>query len=241
MNAQALKKFVEENRKLIIQHDDLLTRSEEWEDECLSYERDIEALMDFGNQAHERAEEAECRVRCLQDETSKLWEELKSFKQLSEGECTENFLIDTLISSLINTEEVASASHSFLEANSQVDVCEKMLEIWDSLTPSAHHILALASEVKNLQKDKDMLRMNLIKAEEEVEALFDENNALDEEYTRLTNLLDSEGIHVSGSIKNFKRKSSSAVEKNNDFSDAAGSPRKLLSRCYITQSPCNLI
>ncbi|KAI7737412.1 hypothetical protein M8C21_014183 [Ambrosia artemisiifolia] len=73
------------------------------------------------------------------------------------------------------------------------------LLFYDLVSP--HHILALASEVKNLQKDKDMLRMNLIKAEAEVEALFDENNTLDEKYTRLTNLLDSEGIHSSGSMK----------------------------------------
>ncbi|KAJ0786383.1 hypothetical protein HanOQP8_Chr02g0054831 [Helianthus annuus] len=242
MNAHALKKFSEENQKLITEHTELLARCAKWDVECTLYERDIEALKEFGNQADERAKEAESRVLCLEDETSKLWEELQSLKKLSEGEFTENFLIDTFISSFINEDEVASASLSFLEADSRVDLCQKMLKIWDGLKPATHTALALASEVKNLQKDKDMLRMNLIKAEEEVEALFKENNTLDKEYTRLTNLLDSEGSHSSGSIKNCEPKSSnSAVEKKIDFSDAADSPRKLLSRCYITHSPCNLI
>ncbi|KAJ0615467.1 hypothetical protein HanIR_Chr02g0074451 [Helianthus annuus] len=261
MNAHALKKFSEENQKLITEHTELLARCAKWDVECTLYERDIEALKEFGNQADERAKEAESRVLCLEDETSKLWEELQSLKKLSEGEFTENFLIDTFISSFINEDEVASASLSFLEADSRVDLCQKMLKIWDGLVlflvfffilwiittkkfpihisktvykmaiadstrktkgmkiirifvvisnilkPATHTALALASEVKNLQKDKDMLRMNLIKAEEE----------------------------------NCERKySNSAVEKI-DFSDAADSPRKLLSRCYITHSPCNLI
>ncbi|KAM0035997.1 hypothetical protein Hdeb2414_s0015g00453101 [Helianthus debilis subsp. tardiflorus] len=133
MNAHALKKFSEENQKLITEHTELLAQCAKWDVECTLYERDIEALKEFGNQADERAKEAESRVLCLEDETSKLWEELQSLKKLTEGEFTENFLIDTFISSFINEDEVASASLSFLEADSRVDLCQKMLKIWDGL------------------------------------------------------------------------------------------------------------
>ncbi|KAI3806728.1 hypothetical protein L1987_22642 [Smallanthus sonchifolius] len=242
MNAQALKKFVKENQKLVIGCAELLKQRTKWDNECSLYERYIEGLMELGNQADARAKEAESRVGDLEDEARKLSEELQCFKQRSEGECVENFLVDALISTLINKDEIASMSHSFLEANNGVDVCQKMLKIWDGLKPSTHNLLALASEVKNLQKDKDILRINLIKAEQEVTVLFNENNILDEEHTRLTNLLDSEGSHSSGSIKNYKPKSSNrSVEKKIEISDATGSPTKLLSHCYITHNSCNLI
>ncbi|KAI3685279.1 hypothetical protein L6452_34520 [Arctium lappa] len=251
MNAQAIKKFVEENQKLAMECANLLSQCTKWEKECSLYDRDREALMDFGNEADERAKEAELRVHYLEEELSKLSEELQYFKQQSDrqkvgeptdNESTEHLLIDTLLSTLINKDEVASTAHSFLEANIGVDVCQKMLKKWDSLKPSALAVLSLASEVKKLQKDKDHLRINLTKAEEEVTVLFDENNILDKENRRLMkllqkerHLLDSGGKHSSASTKNHKRKSSpcpkenSPIEKKIDFSDAAGSPRQALS------------
>ncbi|CAI9266470.1 unnamed protein product [Lactuca saligna] len=84
-------------------------------------------------------------------------------------------LVVTLLSTLINNDEVASTAHSFLEANSGVDVCQKILQIWDRLKPSTQVVLAVASEMKKLQKHKDHLRINLTKAEEEVIVLCDEN------------------------------------------------------------------
>ncbi|XP_076941433.1 uncharacterized protein LOC143610985 [Bidens hawaiensis] len=242
MNAKALKKFAEENQKLTVDLDDLLTQHAKWDNECTLYEHHIEDLMDLGNQVYERAKEAESCEDYLEGEISKLLEELESMKQVSEGECNENFLIDSLVSTLVSTDEVASASYSFLEAYSGVDVCEKMLKIWDDLNPSTHNILALASKINRLQKDKEILRMNLIKAEEEVTVLCDENDILDKENVRLTNLLDSDGSHSSGFIKSCKRKSSKGpVEKENDFSDAAGLPRRVLSQCYVTHNNCTLI
>ncbi|KAI3685278.1 hypothetical protein L6452_34519 [Arctium lappa] len=251
MNAQALKKFVEENQKLAMECANLLSQCTKWEKECSLYDRDREALMDFGNEADERAKEAELRVHYLEEELSKLSEELQYFKQQSDvqkvgeptdNESTEHLLIDTLLSTLINKDEVASTAHSFLEANIGVDVCQKMLKRWDSLKPSARAVLSLASEVKKLQKDKDHLRINLTQAEEEVTVLFDENNILDKENRRLMkllqkerHLLDSGGKHSSASTKNHKRKcspcpkESSPMEKKIDFSDAAGSPRQALS------------
>ncbi|XP_076919691.1 uncharacterized protein LOC143580600 [Bidens hawaiensis] len=93
MNAKAKKKFAEENQQLTVDRDDLLTQYAKWDNECTLYEHHIEDLMDLGNQAYERAKEAEAREEYLEDEIIKLLEELESFKQVSEGECNENLLI----------------------------------------------------------------------------------------------------------------------------------------------------
>ncbi|WOK98403.1 hypothetical protein Cni_G07114 [Canna indica] len=76
---------------------------------------------------------------------------------------------------------------------------------------------SLTAEVDSLLKDKEYLRINLNRAEEEVKVLFEENKMLDEENKRLLELLKRERSrqgsdnHVrsaSGSAKG-KRKSSS--------------------------------
>ncbi|KAL4559013.1 hypothetical protein LXL04_031145 [Taraxacum kok-saghyz] len=248
MNAQAVKKFIEENQKLAMECGNLVARCTKLEKECSLYDHDVEVLMEFGNEADERAKEAELRAHCLEEKLSKLSEELEAFKHQSQaqngGEVTdsesseEDLLVVTLLSTLINNDEVASTAHSFLEANSGVDVCQKILKTWDSsLKPSTRVVLALACEVKKLQKDKDNLRINLTKAEEEVIVLCNENDILDKENLRLTNLLqkegqllDSGGKQSSRSIKGHKRKSSSCPkEKKIDLNDATGSPRQPLS------------
>lgn len=248
MNAQTVKKFVEENQKLAMECVNLLSQCNKWEKECSLYDHDREALMDFGNEADNRAKEAESRVHDLEEEISKLSEELLFYKHQSEGQqigevtktaSTEHFLVDTLLSNLISNDDIASTAHSFLEANNGVEVCQKMLEMWESLKPSTQKVLALASQVKILQKEKDHLRNNLTTAEEEVKVLFEENNILDKENRRLMKLLqkerqlnDSGGKHSSASIKSNKRKSSprdcSPIEKKIDFIEA-GSPRQPLS------------
>lgn len=248
MNAQAVKKFVEENQRLAMECANLISECKKWEKECSLYDHDREALMDFGNEADNRAKEAESRVRDLEEELSKLSKQLMLYKHQSEGqqvgemtkgESKEHFLVDTLISTLISKEDVQSTAHSFLEANSGVEVCQKMLEIWESLKPSTQKVLALASEVKILQKEKDHLRNNLTTAEEEVKVLFEENNILDKENRRLMKLLqkerqanDSGGKQNSASLKNNKRKSSprdcSPIENKLDLIES-GSPRKALS------------
>ncbi|XP_006648175.1 uncharacterized protein LOC102712696 [Oryza brachyantha] len=81
-------------------------------------------------------------------------------------------------------------------------------------------LTALTNEVQALQKDKENLRINLNKAEEEVKLLFEENKILDEENKRLLSLLEKERQHrserkhsssASASTKH-KRKSSSLKE-----------------------------
>ncbi|KAI3504976.1 hypothetical protein L1887_26806 [Cichorium endivia] len=244
LNALAVKKFVEENQKLATECANLLNQCKKWEKECSLYDHDREALMDFGNEADHRAKEAESRVHDLEDELSKLSEELQFYKRQQVGEVTktasmEHFLVDTLLSTLISKDNVASTAHSFLEANSGVEVCQKMLEIWECLKPSTHKVLALASEVKILLQEKDHLRNNLTTAEEEVKVLSEENDILDKENRRLVKLLqkerqvnDSGGKTGSASLKNNKRKSSprdsSPIEKKIDFIEL-GSPRHALS------------
>ncbi|XP_071724330.1 uncharacterized protein [Rutidosis leptorrhynchoides] len=248
MNALAVKKFVEENQKLAMECTNLLKQCKKLEDECSLYDEDREALMDFGNEADNRAKEAESRVNDLEEELSKMSKELLFYKHqleekqvgdLREPASTEHFLLDTLLSTLINKDDIASTAHSFLEANSGVDMCQRMLEMGKSLRPLTQKVLAVASELKILQKEKDHLRNNLTTAEDEVKVLFEENNLLDKENKRLMRLLhkerklnDSGGRHNSASLKNNKRKSSprdcSPTETKLDFVES-GSPRKALS------------
>lgn len=86
MNAQALKKFVEENQKLAMECVNLLGQCKKWERECSLYDRDREALMDFGNEADERAKEAEARVCELEEDVKTLSEELQFFKYQFEAQ-----------------------------------------------------------------------------------------------------------------------------------------------------------
>ncbi|MQL87940.1 hypothetical protein Taro_020490 [Colocasia esculenta] len=92
-------------------------------------------------------------------------------------------------------------------------------------------VAELVSEVESLKKDKELLRINLNRAEEEVKVLFEENNMLDEENKKLLKLLNrerhnqgSEGKHSASASSKGKRKSSSAesfsVGKANDFCGA---------------------
>ncbi|XP_008804259.2 kinesin-like protein KIF21A [Phoenix dactylifera] len=56
-------------------------------------------------------------------------------------------------------------------------------------------LAALAAEVESLKKDKENMRINLHRAEEEVKVLFEENKLLDEENKRLLRLLKRERNH----------------------------------------------
>ncbi|KAJ7965755.1 Centlein like [Quillaja saponaria] len=246
MNAQALKKFVEENQKLASECANLLSQCHKWERECSLYDHDREALMDFGNEADERAKEAEIRVHDLEEELGKLLEELQYYKSgydmrsidsSFEGTTMEESSLDSVLA-MVTGNDVASA-HAFLEANSGHDSCQNFLTLWKCLKPSTRKVLSLIAEVKTLEKDKEHLRINLHKAEEEVKLLFEENNILDEENKRLMRKYhkerkhpDSGGKHnSSGSAKSNKRKSSpkmsSPVGRKIDFNDVDSARRPL--------------
>lgn len=250
INAQALKKFVEENQKLAMECANLLSQCSRWEKECSLYDHDREALMDFGNEADERAKEAEIQVHELEEDLRRVREELRFYKHQCEMHSVdssaevlamEQLLLESLITTLVGNDEVAPTAHAFLETNSGVEVCQRLLKMWSSLRPFTRKVLAVAAEVKTLQKDKEHLRINLTRAEEEVNVLFEENKILDKENRRLMRRL-KEGYHPgsgekhtgSASTKGNKQKSSpkmsssSPIERKIDFTDV-DSPRKPLS------------
>ncbi|KAF9614618.1 hypothetical protein IFM89_019595, partial [Coptis chinensis] len=80
-SALALKKFVEESQKLATECTNLLNQCTRWEKECLLYDRDREALMEFANEADERAKEAEVCVLDIEDELKNALEELEEYKK----------------------------------------------------------------------------------------------------------------------------------------------------------------
>ncbi|OMO96465.1 hypothetical protein CCACVL1_04943 [Corchorus capsularis] len=239
MNAAALKRFVEENQKLADECANLLSQCKKWERECSLYDHDREALMDFGNEADERAKAAEIRVLELEEELGNLTNELRFYKQnyesrvvdsSYEGTNVEDNLLESVLASLISEDE-AMSGRAFLEANSSLESCQRLLKMWNRLRPSSKNVLSLLAKVKTLEEDKEHLRMNLTKAEEEVKVLFEENNILDEENKRLLrqhhkekSLHGSGGKHsASASTKTNKRKSSpklcSPIEKKLDLTD----------------------
>ncbi|KAM0971870.1 hypothetical protein TB2_019298 [Malus domestica] len=227
MNAQALRKFVEENQRLASECAHLVTQCNKWERECSLYDHDREALMDFGNEADQRAKEAEIRVQELEDEVRELSDELGFYKHKlemhsvessAEDTTIEEKLLDSVLATLINTDEAVSA-RAFLEANKGNESCGRLLKMWNCLKPSSQKVLSLVAEVKTLEKDKEHLRINLRTAEEEVKLLFEENKVLDVENKRLLRLYQKErnhsasgGKHIdSASAKSNKRKSSSKI------------------------------
>ncbi|XP_044478464.1 uncharacterized protein LOC123205548 [Mangifera indica] len=237
MNAQAVKRFVEENQRLAEECRRLLSECSRWEKECSLYDHDREALMDFGNEADERAKEAETRVHDLEAKLAQLLDELEFYKHQYEtrggdssalGTAMEDNLLESVLATLVSKDDVMSG-HAFLEANSGHETCQTLLKMWKSLKPSSQKVLSLAAVVKTLEKDKEHLRVNLDRAEEEVKLLYEENKIFNAENKKLLrqlhrerNLSDSGGKHCSSaSAKSNKRKSSpkvsSPVQKKIDF------------------------
>ncbi|CAN0890001.1 hypothetical protein LINGRAHAP2_LOCUS16224 [Linum grandiflorum] len=230
MNAVALKKFVDENQKLAGECANLVAQCKKWERECTLYDNDREALMEFGNEADERAKDAEIRVHELEQTLQSLSEELKVCKQqyasrgnkmdASSAESTdgEEHMVDSVLTALTCEDEI-SCGRYFLEANKDQEPCQKLLKIWSSLKPSTQKVMLLAAKVSTLKNDKEHIRINLTRAEEEVELLFQENKILNEENRKLVKQLkrernpdasaSGEKQCSSGSSKRSKRKSSS--------------------------------
>ncbi|XP_021864986.1 uncharacterized protein [Spinacia oleracea] len=233
MNAQAIKKFVEENQKLAAECANLVNQCSKLERECSLYDHDREALMEFGNESDERAKEAEIRASELDEELKQLNEEVNYYKHQCEmlsddsskdGAMTEQKLLNTLVASLVNKNEVAKTASAFLEANSEVETCHELLTMLSSLRPETQNVLSLAAHVRTLQQDKDHLTINLHRAEEEVKVLFEENHVLDVENKRLLKLYKSEKKHANSGGKH----DSSARTKVRD---------KLTLPYTITQQP----
>ncbi|ESW08281.1 hypothetical protein PHAVU_009G033700 [Phaseolus vulgaris] len=236
MNARALKKFVEENQRLAVECDKLVAQRCRLENECALYDKDREALMDFGNDADERAREAQSQVLDLQRDLLFMQNEVKKYKHHHElvhsSVCPsgENNLLGSVLASLITKDD--DSTYAFLQANSENESCKQLLRVWKGLSPSSLSVLSLVAKVRSLEKDKEHLRTNLDKAEEEVKVLFDENNVLEKENKRLLSLYkegnhpDSDGKHThSPSAKSNKRKCNSPMRKFDlDDQDLARQP-----------------
>lgn len=240
MNAQALKKFVEENRKLAVECENLASQCVKWEKECGLYDRDREALMEFGNEADERAKEAESKAQELEEELERVLSELEQLKErkvetreagLSKEEgLEEEKLLVTVLEAVLCQDEIGLLAQSFLEANMKREPFNELHRMWNDLKPSTRMVVSLIAKVKRLEKDKDHLRINLHTAENEAMLLAEENNILDEENKRLVKQLKEIRRSASGSkhscsstAKSQKRKSSpqacSPIGKL-DFGDA---------------------
>ncbi|KAI4389459.1 hypothetical protein MLD38_001685 [Melastoma candidum] len=248
MNAQAVRKFVEANRSLAGECAELLVQRNKLETECSLYDHDREALMDFGNEAEERARDAEARVQQLEGEVQRLSDELRLQNhdlenqmdgELAKARMQEDELLESVVSSVIDKGE-AELARAFLEAHSSQESCKELLQMWDMLRPSTQKVLSLAAMVRKLEKDKELCRINLRKAEDEVKLFYEENSILQEEnkrlllhYQRERSLSCSRSTSKSGtSAKTNKRKTSSRANttpvKRIDFSEAE-SPRHPLS------------
>ncbi|XP_050885256.1 intracellular protein transport protein USO1 isoform X1 [Lathyrus oleraceus] len=221
MNARALKKFELENQKLASACQELLDKGNNLEKEIALYEHDREALMEFGNEADEREQQARSSVLELERNLQLVMDELKNYKHQkdlkagSSSTCTavEKNLLDSLLETLPSKDD--DSTHAFLKANLENESCKRLLSMWNCLKPSTHRVLSLVSKIKSLQKDKEHLRINLHKAEEEVKLLFDENSILDKENKRLLKKYKERNHPSSGekhtssqSAKSNKRKSS---------------------------------
>ncbi|XP_038897029.1 uncharacterized protein LOC120085209 [Benincasa hispida] len=219
MNAQALKKFVDENRKLATECFYLSNQCEKWERECSLYDHDRDALMEFGNEADQRAREAENRVHELEEEVRRISDELQFFKHeyemkrvnsSADGRDLEDNLLE-LVLPTCNSNDRATSAHAFLETSSDQDSSQKLMEMWNCLKPSTQKALSLAAYMKAVEKDCDHLRVNLQRAEEEVKLLYEENTLLDEENKRLLKRYREDKIQHSGD----KQANSGSAAKSN--------------------------
>ncbi|CAJ2641192.1 unnamed protein product [Trifolium pratense] len=221
MNARALKNFDSENQKLASACQQLLDQGQNLEKQIALYEHDREALMEFGNEADGREREAQSRVVELEQNLLLLVDELKKYKHQNDlmvdfsttGAVGEKNLLDSLLASLTSKDD--DSTYAFLEANTENESCKRLLSMWNCLEPSIRRVLSLVAKIKSLQKDKEHLRINLHKAEEEVKLLFDENSTLDMENRRLSKKCKEKNHSSSGekhtsrlSSKSNKRKSS---------------------------------
>ncbi|KAB5568730.1 hypothetical protein DKX38_002523 [Salix brachista] len=154
--------------------------------------------------------------------------------------------LESILATLVGKDEVESGQ-AYLEVNSGYESCQNLLKMWNSLRPSTRKVLSLAAKAKTLQQDKEHLRINLTRAEEEVKLLFEENSILDVENKRLLrreqNFDGSGGKHTSSaSAKRSKRKSSSRsspVESKID-SENIDSLRQPLSPLRHNSPGCRL-
>ncbi|GAU36706.1 hypothetical protein TSUD_217630 [Trifolium subterraneum] len=251
VNALAIKNFVEENQKLAAECENLVKHCRKLEKECALYDNDREALIDFQNEAEERAREACLRAGELERDLVMYEMEKKKCHQLNQSVDSssahtfgEESLLDSFLATVTTKDD--SSTYEFMVANTEYQQhCKKLLSMWSSLKQTTRRVLSLVAEVMSLEKDKEHLRINLDRAEEEGKLLFIENSLLEKENKRLLTKCkerhhpDSGGkLSHSTSTKSNKRKSSpktsSPMGKKIDYDDLDPvSPRQPLSPLQI--------
>ncbi|XP_010458977.1 PREDICTED: uncharacterized protein LOC104740146 [Camelina sativa] len=202
MNAQALKRVIEEKQRLAGECEDLAIQCKKLKRECFLYDQDRESLMDFGNETDQRAREAESRVLELKEQVLKMSDEIKNRVESEEDDCLAYSVLYSLVS---REDESVSSGRSFLEANVEDKCCQALLSKWDELKPSTQKVASLVSMVKRIEKEKECLILNLAKAEQEVELVMEQNRDLDKENCMLLRQCSVE--RSNGSDKFSKRKS----------------------------------
>ncbi|XP_060190862.1 putative F-box protein At1g50870 [Lycium barbarum] len=97
----------------------------------------------------------------------------------------ETNLLDTLLETFVGRDDAASttAALALLEANSGIEVCQRLLKKWKHLRPFTQKFIALVAELK---KTNEHLTMNgLNRAEKEVKVLDEENDVSSDTLIRL--------------------------------------------------------
>ncbi|XP_015160393.1 uncharacterized protein [Solanum tuberosum] len=92
----------------------------------------------------------------------------------------ETNLLDTFLETLVGRDDAASTTKALalLEANSGIEVCQRLLKNWKQLRPLTQKLIALVAEVKQTNEHLSMNGLN--KAEKDVKVLDEENEALEE-------------------------------------------------------------
>lgn len=92
----------------------------------------------------------------------------------------ETNLLDTFLETLVGRDDAASTTKALalLEANSGIEVCQRLLKNWKQLRPLTQKFIALVAEVKQTNEHLSMNELN--KAEKDVKVLDEENEALEE-------------------------------------------------------------
>ncbi|KAK1305079.1 hypothetical protein QJS10_CPB11g02243 [Acorus calamus] len=242
MNAQALRKFIEEKEMMSSKYAELLDQCSKWEEECALFHRDRELLEAFGNEADERARCFEARAHEVEEDVKRLSEELAYYKHemevYSENESRVTEELRVLHERIGELEQLGSQGNGEGAICSQ---CARLKKDNDGLRarlPETVSIIALAAEIESLKKDKENLKFNLSRAEEEVTLLSKQSNMLDEENKKLQKQLYKErqrqgsGGKLSSVSAKGKRKASpridrTPVEREIDFNGSESSRRPL--------------
>uniref|UniRef100_A0A0A9ECM6 Uncharacterized protein n=1 Tax=Arundo donax TaxID=35708 RepID=A0A0A9ECM6_ARUDO len=190
--------------------------------------------------------------RRLQDHVFSLEEDLRAARRRIELLKTEAAMNAAGLRRCIEDKDTMAAAYNDLSTKSAKECAlyerdlERVMETCDDLARENEELrarlhqnadlAALTAQVQELQKDKEILRMNLDTAEREVITLSEDNRVLDEENKRL--LLEKERLRRSeinqsaSTSTKHKRKSSSLKDGSPigqaiDFSDADSSRHPL--------------